>query len=55
VEVLASEATYEHYVRSHQAAGFTDFATVLPDAAGMPLLRRIARDVVPALRELAPA
>ncbi len=49
-DVLASEATFVSYVHRHQALGFTDFATVLPGRDGMPLLRGIARDVIPQLR-----
>lgn len=49
-DAIASEAAFMDHVRRHRALGFTDFATGLPDAAGMPLLRRIALERIPELR-----
>ncbi len=49
-DALVSEAAYEAFARRHLAMGFTDISVVpagVPDAR----LRRIAHDVLPALRE----
>lgn len=53
-EVLRTEATYVDFVRRVAEAGFTDVTTVLPDQAGMAVLRRIAEQVIPDLRQAYP-
>jgi hypothetical protein len=37
-------------VREQRGIGFTDISVVLPHADGIPVLRRIAADVIPELR-----
>ncbi len=49
-EVLQSEASYLDFVNRHQAMGFTDFSTVMPASADLPVLRHVAEDVIPGLR-----
>ena len=49
-EVASSEDAYLDFVRRHRSLGFTDFMTVLPPAAGLATLGRIARDRIPELR-----
>lgn len=49
-EVLRSEAAYRDYVTRHQRLGFTDFSTVMPAPGDLPVLHRIAADVIPELR-----
>jgi alkanesulfonate monooxygenase SsuD/methylene tetrahydromethanopterin reductase-like flavin-dependent oxidoreductase (luciferase family) len=49
-DVLRSEATYVAFVRHHLAIGFTDFATELPEPEHLPVLRRVAAEIIPALR-----
>jgi alkanesulfonate monooxygenase SsuD/methylene tetrahydromethanopterin reductase-like flavin-dependent oxidoreductase (luciferase family) len=48
-EVLASEAAYETFARRHLELGFTDIS-VVPRGVPEARLRRIASEVVPALR-----
>jgi alkanesulfonate monooxygenase SsuD/methylene tetrahydromethanopterin reductase-like flavin-dependent oxidoreductase (luciferase family) len=48
--VAQSEASYRAFVHAHRAMGFTDFTTELPGPAHLPVLRRIATDVIPQLR-----
>ena len=48
--VASDEAAYRDFVHRHARLGFTDFATVLPDARRLPALRWIAREVIPELR-----
>ena len=52
-EVLQSEASYLDFVTRHQALGFTDFSTVMPASADLPILRRVAEDLIPGLRAAA--
>ena len=49
-DVLRSPEAYLDYVRRHHRLGFTDFSTVAPAAEDLPVLRTIARDVIPELR-----
>lgn len=49
-EVLASEAAFEAFARRHLALGFTDI-TAVPRDVPEARLRRIATEIVPALRE----
>jgi alkanesulfonate monooxygenase SsuD/methylene tetrahydromethanopterin reductase-like flavin-dependent oxidoreductase (luciferase family) len=49
-EVVRSEAAYAQFVREQRGIGFTDISVVLPHADGIPVLRRIAADVIPELR-----
>ena len=49
-DVWRTESSYLGFVRRHRDMGFTDFTTVLPDAASLPLVRHVALDVIPALR-----
>jgi alkanesulfonate monooxygenase SsuD/methylene tetrahydromethanopterin reductase-like flavin-dependent oxidoreductase (luciferase family) len=48
-EVLRDEATFEAFARRHLALGFTDIS-VVPGATPAARLRRIADEVLPALR-----
>jgi len=48
--VLRSTDAYLDFVRRHHALGFTDFTTVLPAPEHEPVLERVAREVIPALR-----
>jgi alkanesulfonate monooxygenase SsuD/methylene tetrahydromethanopterin reductase-like flavin-dependent oxidoreductase (luciferase family) len=50
-EALASVDAYLDFVRRHHAMGFTDFTTVAPRPGQEAVLRRVAADVLPALRE----
>lgn len=50
-DVWQSEERYLEFVRHHQMIGFTDLTTVLPGPAARPLLRHVATEVLPALRE----
>jgi alkanesulfonate monooxygenase SsuD/methylene tetrahydromethanopterin reductase-like flavin-dependent oxidoreductase (luciferase family) len=50
-DVWRNEASYLDFVRHHQGIGFTDLTTVLPGADRMPLLRHVATEVLPALRD----
>ena len=52
-EVLRSEASYLDFVSRHRAMGFTDFSTVMPANADLPVLRRVAEDLIPDLRTAA--
>jgi F420-dependent oxidoreductase-like protein len=52
-EVLRSEESYLDFVSRHQAMGFTDFSTVMPASADLPVLRRVAEDLIPGLRAAA--
>lgn len=47
---LTSVRAYTAFVRRHHALGFTDFTTVLPAPGDEPVLRQVAREVIPALR-----
>lgn len=49
-EVLRSEEAFLDWVRPLRAAGFTDFTAGMPGPPHLDALRRIARDVLPALR-----
>ena len=49
-EVLHSEASYLDFVKRHRALGFTDFSTVMPATADLPILRRVAEELIPELR-----
>jgi alkanesulfonate monooxygenase SsuD/methylene tetrahydromethanopterin reductase-like flavin-dependent oxidoreductase (luciferase family) len=49
-DVVASEDAYAAFARRHLALGFTDIS-VVPKGVPMDRLRRIAGDVLPALRE----
>jgi hypothetical protein len=46
---VASEAAYEAFARRHLELGFTDIS-VVPRGVPEARLRRIATDVIPALR-----
>ncbi len=48
--VFRSEERFLEFVRRHLAAGFTDFITGLPAPEHRPTLRRVARELIPALR-----
>jgi alkanesulfonate monooxygenase SsuD/methylene tetrahydromethanopterin reductase-like flavin-dependent oxidoreductase (luciferase family) len=48
--VARSEASYRAFVHAHRAMGFTDFTTELPGPAHLPVLRRLATDIIPELR-----
>ena len=48
--VLESEEAYAAWVGGLRAQGFTDFTASLPGPAHLPAVRRIARDLLPALR-----
>jgi alkanesulfonate monooxygenase SsuD/methylene tetrahydromethanopterin reductase-like flavin-dependent oxidoreductase (luciferase family) len=47
---LRSEDAYLDYVTRHRRLGFTDFSTVMPAAADLPVLRGVAEAVIPELR-----
>jgi alkanesulfonate monooxygenase SsuD/methylene tetrahydromethanopterin reductase-like flavin-dependent oxidoreductase (luciferase family) len=49
-EVYESSGTFEEWVRTNRALGFTDFSIERPPAGRRDLLERIARDTIPALR-----
>ena len=49
-DAVASEAAYEAFARRHLALGFTDIS-VVPRGVPEARLRRIATEVIPALRE----
>lgn len=49
-DALRSTDAYLDFVRRHHRLGFTDFATVAPAPEDLPVLRAIARDIIPALR-----
>jgi alkanesulfonate monooxygenase SsuD/methylene tetrahydromethanopterin reductase-like flavin-dependent oxidoreductase (luciferase family) len=49
-DTVASEAAYEAFARRHLALGFTDIA-VVPRGVPEARLRRIATEVIPALRD----
>lgn len=49
-DALRSVDTYLEFVRHHHRLGFTDFSTVAPASADLPVLRAIAADVIPGLR-----
>ena len=49
-EVLQNEATYLDFVTRHRALGFTDFSTVMPAPAQLPVLRKVAEELIPELR-----
>ena len=49
-EAASSEAAYEAFARRHLALGFTDIS-VVPKGVPEARLRRIANEIVPALRE----
>ncbi|MEO5884067.1 MAG: LLM class flavin-dependent oxidoreductase [Candidatus Limnocylindrales bacterium] len=49
-DALASTDAYLDFVRRHHALGFTDFTTVAPAPADLPMLQTIATKVIPALR-----
>jgi F420-dependent oxidoreductase-like protein len=45
-----SEDAYLDFVGRHRRLGFTDFSTVMPARANLPILRRVAEEVIPELR-----
>jgi Luciferase-like monooxygenase. len=47
---LSSEAAYLDFVTRHRELGFTDFSTVMPAVGDLPVLRRVAENVIPELR-----
>jgi alkanesulfonate monooxygenase SsuD/methylene tetrahydromethanopterin reductase-like flavin-dependent oxidoreductase (luciferase family) len=47
---LRSEDAYLDFVWRHRRLGFTDFSTVIPAPADVPILRRVAEDLIPDLR-----
>ena len=49
-DVLRSTDAYLDYVRRHHRLGFTDFSTVRPEPSDAAILRRVAAEVIPALR-----
>lgn len=49
-DVSRSEEAFLTFVRNYRSLGFTDFTTGLPGPAGLPALRRIAGQTIPALR-----
>lgn len=49
-DALRSTDAYLDFVRRHHRLGFTDFATVAPAPEDLPVLRAIARDIIPAFR-----
>lgn len=53
-DVAESEAAFVEFARRHLAIGFTDIAVEWPERGGVDALRRIARDRIPALRDVSP-
>ena len=49
-EALRSEDAFLGFVTSHRRLGFTDFSTVMPAPADLPILHRVASSVIPDLR-----
>jgi alkanesulfonate monooxygenase SsuD/methylene tetrahydromethanopterin reductase-like flavin-dependent oxidoreductase (luciferase family) len=49
-DALRSTDAYLEFVRHHHQLGFTDFSTVAPAPADVPVLRAIAAEVIPELR-----
>ncbi len=49
-DVLASPGTYETFVATHRALGFTDLSVTLPPPGEHDVLERVARQVIPRLR-----
>ena len=49
-DVLRSTDAYLDFVRRHHRLGFTDFSTVRPEPSDAAILRRVAAEVIPALR-----
>jgi alkanesulfonate monooxygenase SsuD/methylene tetrahydromethanopterin reductase-like flavin-dependent oxidoreductase (luciferase family) len=47
---LRSVEAYLAFVAKHRFLGFTDFSTVLPVPGDLPILRRVAEDVIPTIR-----
>jgi alkanesulfonate monooxygenase SsuD/methylene tetrahydromethanopterin reductase-like flavin-dependent oxidoreductase (luciferase family) len=47
---LRSEAAYLDFVTRHRQLGFTDFSTTVPSPAQLPVLRRVAEEIIPELR-----
>jgi len=47
---LRSVDAYVAFVGHHRALGFTDFSTVMPAPDDLPTLRRVAQEVIPAIR-----
>jgi alkanesulfonate monooxygenase SsuD/methylene tetrahydromethanopterin reductase-like flavin-dependent oxidoreductase (luciferase family) len=52
-DVAGSEERFAQFVEVHSALGFTDFLTTRPENDRWPVLRSIARDVIPELRRQA--
>lgn len=50
-DVLGSVAAFESFVDTHRRLGFTDFSAVLPRTGDRDVLERVAREVLPRLRE----
>ena len=49
-DVLRSPEAFRAWVENHRALGFTDFTAGLPGPELLPAVRRIAAEVIPALR-----
>jgi alkanesulfonate monooxygenase SsuD/methylene tetrahydromethanopterin reductase-like flavin-dependent oxidoreductase (luciferase family) len=49
-EALRSTDAYLDFVRYHHRLGFTDFSTQWPEASDIGVLRRVATEIIPALR-----
>ncbi|GAC1670877.1 MAG: LLM class flavin-dependent oxidoreductase [Candidatus Limnocylindrales bacterium] len=47
---MHSDESYLDFVGRHRTLGFTDFSTVLPVPADLPVLRRVAAEIIPAIR-----
>jgi alkanesulfonate monooxygenase SsuD/methylene tetrahydromethanopterin reductase-like flavin-dependent oxidoreductase (luciferase family) len=47
---LRTEDAYLDFVNRHLQLGFTDFSTVMPAVADLPVLRRVAENLIPELR-----
>lgn len=50
-EPLTGESAFLDFVHRHRSLGFTDLMTGLPDRDDWASVRRIARDVIPRLRD----
>jgi alkanesulfonate monooxygenase SsuD/methylene tetrahydromethanopterin reductase-like flavin-dependent oxidoreductase (luciferase family) len=47
---LKDEGAYIDFVTRHQALGFTDFSTTMAAPTQLPLLRRLAEEIIPNMR-----
>lgn len=52
---LASDDAYAGYVNRHRSLGFTDFSVVPPSTGAEAVLRHVAEEVIPGLRQAADA